>query len=130
MTQIAQWLFGPSIRGYIHQGSKVLYSQSGLEALCDPLMGWIKTGFSAYCILIPWYLAYQPISSGISAVPKRYLELVQGHGKVLFVIGGIYLLLAIVRSGARSANPVYHRYIASLKGSSSIRPVYAHFLLT
>ena len=84
-------------------------------AICDPLIGYIKSGFSAYCILLPWYLAYQPISSGISSLHSRYLELIQSHGKVLIIIGGIYLLLTIIRGSSRAVNPVYQKYISSLK---------------
>jgi hypothetical protein len=38
MTQLASWLFGPSIRGYYHQGTKILYSQSTLEGMTHSMI--------------------------------------------------------------------------------------------
>ena len=93
-----------------------MYQPSPLETICEPLITTIKSGFSAYIILMPWYLAYQPISSGIANLPKRYIDLTYSHGRFLIAIGGLYLLLCIIRGGARSVNPVYKRYISSIKG--------------
>ena len=47
------------------------------------------------------------------------MELLQSHGKVLVIVGGIYLLLCLIRSSSRYSNPVYHRYLnafGDLKG--------------
>ena len=47
------------------------------------------------------------------------MELLQSHGKVLVIVGGIYLLLCLIRSSTRYSNPVYHRYLnafGDLKG--------------
>ena len=110
---LRQWLLGPALKGYYENGSKVVYECSAVESVCESTIGWIKTGFSAFIVVAPWYYGYQPISCGFKNVQQRYIELAQSHGKCLIIIGGIYFLLCLIRSTSRLSNPTYKRYVTT-----------------
>ena len=69
---LKHYLFGPVIRGYYNGGSKVLYQYSPMEWICDQLIGLIKSGISAYIILISLYLAYQVSKWGYQRIKGIY----------------------------------------------------------
>ena len=68
---IRQWLFGPALKGYYENGTKVIYELGAVEGLCENAIGWIKAGFSVFIVAAPWYYGYQPISCGFKNVQQR-----------------------------------------------------------
>ena len=52
-----------------------MYQYTMIESLCEQSIGWIHTGMSAYMMVMPWYLPYQLLGTGISdlgAIQKRF----------------------------------------------------------
>jgi len=112
---LRQWLFGPALKSYTETpgAQRVLYECGSVESVCESTIGWLKTGFSVFVVVAPWYYGYQPISCGFTNVKERYIQLAHSHGKCLVIVGGIYLLLCLLRSSVRSTNPMYRRYVTT-----------------
>ena len=76
MSRFSQFLRGPSINQFFQNGKWVTYESGVVEALSSSVVSWIESLGGFYWALVPYMIAYQPLSYGIGpSLLNRYTSM-------------------------------------------------------
>ena len=76
MSRFTQFLRGPTINQYFSNGKWVQYESGQIEGLSSTMVSWIENLGGFYWALVPYMIAYQPLSYGFGPnLLNRYLSM-------------------------------------------------------